>query len=208
MRSGMIRFAAFGLFAVVTVADSLAGSGPLDGRIGTPISPILLLSRPDVRGEVKLTETQAVEAERAISDLWDKAVSVRGRNDAESNRVRVEIDRLSRRWLVEHLTADQQTRLAQLDLQWEGPSALLTRPIVAESLQLSDDQRAKLARAIAERNTNRHGGQAIAADEITLFRSTLGILNDEQKANWRAMLGPIAPFQAAIHPMRDGTIRR
>jgi hypothetical protein len=211
MRSGMsanlVQFAALGLLTLA-VSPAIAGGGPFEGRVGTPIAPILLLVRSDVRAELRLDETQAADLERAIADLQAKAMPLRGRNDAESNRARAEIDRASRRWLVEHLSDAQQTRLAQLDLQWEGPSALLTRPIVAESIRLSDDQRARLGRAIDERNTKRKGGPAVATDEVALFRATLAILTDDQKANWRAMLGPIAPFQAALHPLRDGTVIR
>ncbi len=208
MRSNLISYAAVGLIALAISHEARAGDGIPDGRIGTPIAPILLLSRPDVRAELMLTPEQVAESERAISDLQDKAMLLRGRSDAETNRARGEIDRASRRWLTEHLSAAQQSRLIQLDLQWEGPSALLTRVIVAESLKLSQDQRARLSRAIAERNTKRNGGPAIAADEVSLFRATLTILSDGQKSNWRAMLGPIAPFQTAIHPMRENTARR
>jgi len=214
MRPGMVsdlfRLTAIGLLALAASPEARAnnGNGIPDARIGTRVAPILLLSRSDIRDDLGLTPAQVAESEQAISDLQDKALPLKGRIDAEADRVRSEINGVSARWLKEHLTVAQQTRLIQLDLQWEGPSALLTRPVVADTLHLTQNQRAKLGQIIAERNTKRNSGPAVPADEIHLFRSTLAVLDDNQKVNWRAMLGPIAPFQVAIHPIRESSVQR
>ncbi len=59
------------------VASKSAGSAvPTlpDDRLGVRIAPLLLLSRPDVRTEVKLTPDQEAQALAAISDLHGRAV--------------------------------------------------------------------------------------------------------------------------------------
>jgi hypothetical protein len=193
---------------VVSATQAIAGVGLPDGRIGSRVAPILLLTREDVRRDLKLTPQQISEAEGAISDLRDKAQALSGRADAEAAKAQIQVNRTSQQWLKDHLNAEQQARLIQLDLQWEGPSALLTRPLLAESLQLTDAQRVSVAKAIASRNTKRKGGAAVPTDEIELFKVVKGALTPDQVASWRAMLGPIAPFQVAIHPLPDDLLRK
>jgi len=192
MESKLVRSAALAVLACATTA--LASGGVPDARLGIRTAPILLLSRADVRAELRLTPEQAEEADRIIADLRDRALALRGRSDAEAVAARDEIDRASRAWLARKLDADQNRRLVQVDLQWEGPSALLSRPFVAESLGLTSEQRAAIAPLIVAHKARRNGGPPVPADEARLRESTLALLDDAQRTRWRAMLGAGLPF--------------
>ncbi len=199
MRHGMtpvlIRVLALLLASLaVFPAVSTAGPPPLpDSRLGVRTAPLLLLSRPDVREDLRLTEAQAASAEQAITDLYLRAAELKGKPDAEVIAARRAIDEAQQTWIDTNLSVNQRARLVQIDLQWEGPTALLSRPIVAESIALTPDQRHTLAQAIAERNAQRAQGKTRPEDERALAATALSILNDEQKIRWKAMLGH--PFQ-------------
>ena len=95
------------------------------------------------------------------------------------------------------MTADQQARLAQLDLQWEGPSALVTRGGIAEALGLGPEQREALSRAVG-----RHRRPGLPpGDEPGLARDALAILTPEQRNRWLALLGAplFGPRAAEAH---------
>lgn len=199
MRRGMVpmavRIAALGL--VLCSARAVAGDGLPDARRGVRTVPILLLTRADVRAELRLSPEQAAEANQIVADLHEKAMALKGRNDAEVVSARAEIDEASRAWIERSLTPVQRTRLIQLDLQWEGLSAIITRPVVAESLALTDAQRAALAKAVAERNTRRNGGPAIEADEAKFDRFAHEQLTEAQEKRLQALLGPPCSFRPA-----------
>ena len=118
---------------------------------GVRVAPMLLLSRPDVRADLGLTADQVASASRVLDEIRSRARSIRGQGDTpEVVARRREIDEIQWRWLAEGLSDEQRARLSQIDLQWEGATAL-TRPSVAERLGLSDSQSAALRRAVAEK---------------------------------------------------------
>ena len=162
MRDGARRALA-ALLMLLSVAaipgSSLGDDAPLpDSRLGIRTVPLLLLSRPDVRADLGLNPAQTAEARRAISELHAKAAALRGKTGAEAIAARRAIDEEQRRRLEAMLSPQQQDRLIQIDLQWEGPSALISRKMVAESLNLDDRQRATLAQAVSDRDRRRDPG--------------------------------------------------
>ncbi len=168
-------------------APALAGGWSLpDESQGVRVAPLLLLSRPDVRADLKLNADQAADAGRVIDDLHRKAAALKGRTGAAAVAERKAVDELQKAWLESKLTEDQVDRLAQLDLRWEGVAALATRPAVAESLALSDEQKSALGRAIAD---HRAKARDTAAAEAQLNTRALTILSDAQKQQWERMLG-------------------
>ena len=177
-----------------TPAPALAAGWSLpDESIGTRVAPLLLLSRPEVRDDLRLSSDQSVEVEKAIADLHAKAVALRGLTGEEAIARRRLVDEGQRTWLEAHLTPDQVERLAQLDLGWEGPAAMVTRKPVAEALALSDEQKAALARTIHECNGRREKGMPAAESELEHAQRALAILSEGQKARWERMVGrPIA----------------
>ena len=160
-----------------------------DSRLGIRTAPLLLLSRADLRADVGLDARQTAEAERAIADLYARAVAVRGKAGPEAIAARKAIDEAQRRWLDAHLSEAQRIRLIQVDLQWEGPSALISRPVIADALSLTRAQREALGRAVAECQRKRDAGIFQRSDEYQLTKQALAILNEEQQLRWKAMLG-------------------
>ncbi len=121
---------------------------------------------------------------------------------------RREIDEEERRWINDHLSEKQARRLAQIDLQWEGPSALISRPIVADALRLTDEQRAALKRAIDEHRSRRAPGTLVLGEEKRLAEQALATLSDEQKKTWFSILGdPLRPA-ARLVAAQPGAIAR
>ncbi len=185
---------------VLTAAAALApraraGEGLPDARMGIRATPILLLSRADVQADIRLSPEQVADAERTLDDLREKARALKGRNDTEAVALRGEIDTASRLWIERKLTPAQRDRLIQLDLQWEGPAAVITRPIVAESIALTDTQRQTLAKMVAEHHGRRGSGPPIEADEAKLGRLVYENLTEGQLKRWETLIGPPAPFR-------------
>lgn len=178
---------------VLAARPALAGEYYLsDERLGTRIAPLLLLTRGDVQADLRLTTEQVANAARAIDALYTRAESLRGRgNGPEAVAARRAIDDEQRQWLVTNLTAAQQARLTQIDLQWEGASALISRVSVAEAVAVTPDQAREL-KALLARNpgTPRESQRKLGAHALTL-------LTPEQRARWRALMGPPIAFQSA-----------
>jgi hypothetical protein len=200
MRSGM----AFVLLQTLTVATvvltgtarAVAEDGVPLVRLGLPIAPILLLTREDVRQELQLTQEQVTAYERAVAEIYRQASALRGRKDDQAITARKAIDDRSVAWLTQSLSIAQRDRLIQLSLQWEGPSALINRPLVTESLSLTKEQGKQIDRLVQERNRLRQNGPPNLADERQLFLATRAVLDQTQRDRWLALLGkPFEPFR-------------
>jgi hypothetical protein len=192
MRHGSTRWG-LAVVLVLSAAPAFAGTDdepPLpDSRLGTRTTPLLLLSRPDVREDLKLTSDQTESARRAISSFYVKAAPLRGKPDTpETIRERRAVDDAAFGWIDSRLTPEQKVRLVQIDLQWEGPSALITRSALMRDLHLSPEQIATMKRAIHRRDALRAQGEA-KADQI-LMEAALACLDEAQRTTWRGMLGP------------------
>jgi hypothetical protein len=164
-----------------------------DERLGVRTVPILLLSRPDVRSDLMLTPEQSKKAETAITDFWVSADAVKGKKGAAAMEARKEVDRRLSLWFEANLTSAQRTRLLQIDLQWEGPSALL-RPVVADTLGLSPRQRESIGGFMKTCREERATKAFTATRELELNRAALKALDPSQLTRWRAMIGvPFTP---------------
>jgi hypothetical protein len=199
MRQGSTRTAARAAAQLLGVAlIALSGPDPAraggefaipDSALGTRVAPVLLLSRPDVREDLGLSPQQAVEAARIIAELRARAAALAERKGPEVVEARRAIDAAGLRWLEAGLSTNQRGRLDQIDLQWEGPAVLVTRPAVAEALKLTPEQRQQLAEAVVRRNRRREQGEDLKRAEGDLARQALAILSPDQKARWNTMLG-------------------
>ena len=174
-----------------------------DDRLGIGTAPLLLLSRPDVRAEVGLDASQAAEADHTLNELYQQALALKGQQGQEERNRKRAIDEAGELWLQTRLTEAQRKRFSQLDLQWEGASALIKRPVVADHLHLTPEQHARLSEAIAARNRRRAAGADLWECERQLFEQTRALLNTEQRQRWRAMLGP--PFAFTRQPANRPT---
>jgi hypothetical protein len=180
----------------------LAGSWSLpDASRGSRVAPLLLLSRPEVRDDLRLAPDQVAEAEKAVAALREQAAALRGQTGEAVLTGRRAVDEGQKTWLQEHLTPDQVDRLWQVDLLWEGPAAMATRPGVADDLGLSDEQKAALRVALAERNARRDQTGDVAGANRQFGERALVVLSDAQKKRWTEMVGrPIAAKGAAPTP--------
>jgi hypothetical protein len=195
------------LFLPLLFADAIlprpgfAGPPALpDDQLGIRHAPLLLLSRPDVRADLGLDAGQAGDAERALTELYLRATALKGKTGPEVLAGRRAIDEAEEEWLKTRLSDAQRKRLIEIDLQWEGPSALISRPIVADHIGLTAEQRAGLAEGIAERNRRRAQGGDLRESEYQLFQHARTILTPEQRERWKAMLGRSFTLQPAGSP--------
>src|SRR5262249_46204621 len=111
-----------------------------DNRLGTRVAPLLLLSRSDVQIDLKMTPEQVGAARHVIIELHEKDRTLKDKPDAQVITGRRAIDEASHEWINGNLSAEQKARLSQLDLQWEGPAALVSRKAIADALKLTDAQ--------------------------------------------------------------------
>lgn len=180
-----------------------SGSLP-DSRLGVRTAPLLLLSRPDVQADLQMSRTQVDEAKAALDDLRAKAAGLRGvQGEQAIIEARRAIDEQQRQWIETHLSETQRKRIVQIDLQWEGPSALVSRPVVAVMLDLTPDQLATLKKAVKELAQSRSRGEAMGEAEVELSRQTLATLSEAQKLRWKAMLGH--PFRPQLARSESST---
>ncbi len=174
----------------ILLSPALADSWSLpDESRGTRVAPLFLLSRPEVREDLGLTTDVCQQVEKEIESLYTKAAALRGKTGAEAVAQRKLVDESQKAWLESHLAPDQVDRLAQIDLRWEGPAAIATRSSVAGSLALSDEQKAALHRAMADRNAHRDKTRDHHAADQQFTQRVLSILTESQKLSWDRMLG-------------------
>jgi hypothetical protein len=166
----------------------------LDDRFGCRVAPILLLARPDVQQDLKLDAQQILRARTAIARLIERGLLLKNQSGPAVVAGRKAIDDDMASWLVQHLKLDQRDRLHQVSLQWEGPSAMVDRPLVAEYLSLSADQQSSIARVLAERDSRRAQGGLTTDARERFTAQALAILSREQKEQWDRLLGPPCRF--------------
>jgi len=201
--------------ALLSMALSVPASGRApsreemvpDSRLGTRVAPLLLLGRPDVRADIGLSPEQEDRVRDTIAEIYARAVASRGKAGREAIDARRQIDEAQERSLDTLLDETQRARLDQIDLQWEGPAALVSRRGLAEHLEITETQRAALEQAIARRGERRVSGPPHEADR-QLARDALGVLNSPQRERWRAMLGrPFKPEVTQTPPLSSAPSR-
>lgn len=189
------------LVAGVLPSSPSWGEEPLpDSRFGHRTAPLMLLSRPDVRADLGLGPNQIEEAQYAIAALHAKAAALRGKSGPDVVKARERIDAEEQRWLKAHLTEVQYARLHQIDLQWEGTSAIVSRNAISNRLQLSKSQFDQIAQAVARRNHERDSGAEDPGREAHLKRAVVAVLNETQREEWARMVGHPFKLQLAQGP--------
>ena len=165
-----------------------------DDRYGTRVAPLLLLTRADVRDDLHFSEGQSDAAIQVANQMFLKAVTLSGKRGPEFIAARKAIDESSTRWIEANLSSDQQTRLVQIDLQWEGLSAIVSRPLVVAALGLTEDQRKTIRASIDAFEAIKTRKTLSTEEKKTSIDQVLGVLNPIQSTRWEAMLGrPFAP---------------
>jgi hypothetical protein len=166
-----------------------------DSRLGVRTAPLLLLSRPDVQAELRLEPAQVAAAMKTINELTERAATLKGKTGASVIAERRAIDEAQVDWLSNYLTGNQLIRLRQIELQWEGAAAMLSRPTVAEYLKLNSEQRQALVQMISERNAQRMRGLP-TKDQKTFNHMAKEVLSSTQKELWENLTG--TPFEIKL----------
>ncbi len=168
---------------------------------------MFLIINPAVQEELKLSEEQKELLRDLQNDVREKMRSLREIEDRQQRMQRMrEIGREAQELLDAILEPEQKTRLEQIELQLQGPRALLRRDI-AEKLGLTEEQQSKI-REIFEslRPDFRRIREMSPEQRREFFRSmreraekarqeALAVLTPEQKEKWEKMLG--APFDVS-----------
>jgi len=202
MRQGSTVVTALIAFGLTLAGfTQVARSGePLDDRLGIRTVPIFLLTRSDVQADLKLDPKQISESHRAASALYYKALSLRGKAGGGVVAARRAVDEDQSQWLTTHLTPQQLDRLDQIDLQWEGVGAMLSRPYVADYLGLTREQQGKVARYVAEGREQRARAPWTSAEHLGLMRKAYLVLSDNQREFWIQLVGRPCHFVIAAGP--------
>jgi hypothetical protein len=182
---------AAGLSGFTLSAD---GSEPTDNRLGERTVPIFLLIRADIQADLKLSPEQVTECRRAALAFQRKAARLIGRKDAAVVPARREIDEELNQWLTQHLSPQQFARFEQIDLQWEGAAAMISRPFLDDSLKLTPEQKKTLSECLAQRKLQRARGTWTYDDHTNLTRKAIAVLTDTQREVWVRLLGPRCQF--------------
>jgi hypothetical protein len=169
----------------------------------------MLLMRADVQSDLKMEPEQVAETRRKAAELYYKAMALRGQTGPALESARRAIDGEESVWLSRHLTELQFERLRQIDLQWEGVAAILSRPVIADHLNLTGEQRRSLGGYVAQhwQSRRRQLGWTIA-DQERLARQALTVLSDDQRKLWYSLLGPACRFAIAAPPEPHSLIGR
>lgn len=171
-----------------------------DSRMGIRTAPLLLLTRPDVQSDLGLEPAQAASLHKTLDELSQRAQSLRGKSGGEVVAERRAIDDAQSQWLTANLSEPQLKRLSQIDLQWEGSSALVSRSTVADMLKLTGNQVRELTRLIADRNARIIKNGFNPAEETAVRRQALAILTNPQLQAWNGILGERCRFTATASP--------
>jgi hypothetical protein len=161
-----------------------------------------LLSRPDVQAELRLDQSQVLGAHKTINELTRRAQALRGKNGAAVIAERRAIDEAQLDWLSKYLTGNQLERLRQIELQWEGAAAMLSRPTIADHLRLTPDQRQELARVITERNAARAKTASGPGGESAFNQKAQSVLSKTQQELWVSLLGAPVRFGTATGQLK------
>jgi hypothetical protein len=192
--------------ALVALSGAAPGGEALDDRLGIRTVTLFLLLRADVQADLGLDSKQIAHCNRAARAFYERATKVRGRTGHGAEQARKEIDDQELRWLQAVLTPDQRARLEQIDLQWEGAGAMLSRPLLDESLELSPEQKQKVIQIVKAARAERGSGTWSYEQHTELTRQAIAVLNDRQKELWIHLLGHACRFkigQAASSSVGD-----
>jgi hypothetical protein len=173
---------------------------PFDDRLGIRTVPLYLLMRSDVQADLKLDPNQISDSARAASRLYNKALSLRGKLGSGIVAARRAVDEDQSQFLSTHLSPQQLERLGQIELQWEGAGAMLSRPVVGDYLSLTLEQHEKVARLVAEARSQRAHTPWTPTEHVNLTRKAISVLSDKQRELWIHVLGPPCRFAITARP--------
>jgi hypothetical protein len=208
-----------GVGLALLAAALLAGSASAQRRGGGGGGREVLLRMPEVQAELKLTDEQKTKVTEMLGQLRGGRRGQGGgfRNLSPEEREKQLAERRAneQKQLQAILNTDQLKRYRELQLQRQGLTALRDTALQDE-LKLTTDQRSKVAGVLTEQAEEMRkirqgagggGDRAALRTETAALRKKTeekleALLTDDQKKQWKEMLGapfkfPEAPAQAA-----------
>jgi hypothetical protein len=164
-----------------------------------------IVYRANIQEELKLSDEQKQKLREKLPGYLQETAKVLEKGLAAGEMRSIRQKAYDEIWpfLKETLKADQLKRFQQLELQHEGPTALLGRPEIGQELKITDEQRNQLMGVVQDMKKRMevmmkeaHSGgnqqeiwvkaKKIYADEEVKIEA---ILSDAQKKQWLEMYG-------------------
>jgi hypothetical protein len=202
------------LFASIASAQDAEGRKHLLHQLGGPF----IVYRNNVQGELKLSDEQKQRLQERLPAIIQGTTQVfenlQGLQPEERKKETQSFSQKSgeKFWvfLNQTLTAEQFKRFQQLELQHEGPVALVGRPEIVTELQITNEERHRVMAIIQELQSTiepmtkyaRSGGnpKEILPIVIKIREDYDGkieaVLSDAQRKRWKEMRGK--PFDVFI----------
>ena len=180
------------------------GGGQRGG--GNPYAPMTLVRNEAVQKELNITEDQKTKITDLQASLRTKSQEARtaaGTDRQAQQEAMTKVNADAAKALNEILTADQQKRLRELQIQWSGVGLIATDKELQSALSITDDQLTKIkdlqtrqqaANREAQQSANgdraaiteaRQKNEKILVDEINK------VLTDAQKAKLAELGGKL-----------------
>jgi Spy/CpxP family protein refolding chaperone len=186
------------------------GGGPPGG--GPPGGGAMILRMPEVQTELKLTDAQKTQVSEMLASLRGgqrgRFEDLRSLGPEEAQKRMAERRAQEEKLVKGILTADQQKRFRQLQLQQQGFSALSDKS-VQDELKLTDEQRTRVQtiqsdqresmRAVFQSDGGGPPDFAAIRPKLEAMRTQsdaklTAVLTAEQQKQWKAMLGTSFKF--------------
>jgi hypothetical protein len=181
--------------ALAAMSGLAFGGDVLDDRLGIRTVPLFLLLRADIQDDLHLDSKQISICKKEAQALFERALQVRGVTGQGAEAARRDLNARQTHWLQAALQPAQLARLEKIDLQWEGARAMLSRPFLDDSLNLSEQQRQKVKELVQAAEAKRATGPWLYEQHTELTRQAIAVLNEHQKELWIHLLGPPCQFR-------------
>jgi type II secretory pathway component GspD/PulD (secretin) len=186
------------LAAILLAAFALFGAGVADARADeTFLGAISLLDDPQVASQLDLSAETAAKLKELVDARESAAIeltlSIKNLPADERSAKLAEFRDESESQGLALLSADQQTKLKQIQIGKAGVQALADSAVI-EQLALSDEQKTKVASLLEElqRATSQGSEAQRRFARARLERELVEVLSPEQKANWDKLTGRLS----------------
>ncbi|MDX1931442.1 MAG: hypothetical protein SFU56_02440 [Capsulimonadales bacterium] len=189
--------------------------GRFGGRGGMMGGGAMMLRLPEVQKELKMTPEQLTKLENKQQEMRDAMRNAFQNADGQDPEARqkmfADMQAQQKKMVEEVLTPEQTKRFRQLELQQQGPAAILFNAEVATELKVTDEQKSKMQgvqqQSMQEMRDMMQGQdvRSMTQEERQTFMTKmqgmrkaneeklLGVLTAEQKKQWTEMTG--VPFK-------------
>ncbi|MFN8139606.1 MAG: hypothetical protein U0R49_07415 [Fimbriimonadales bacterium] len=174
--------------------NRLQGNGQKLLTKGAGGSGAMLLLMPAVQTELKMSQEQIAALKEAVPSVGSKKAGAPGAGQKKGPEVMAALEKVK-----SGLNTEQQKRLGQLLLQFEGPVALMN-PQVAEKVGVTPEQKSQIQAMMKEvfsglKDANlqpKERREKMQAVKKEVGAKILALLSDGQKTQWNSLLG--SPF--------------